>query len=343
MGGSFRRHGTACAAVIALAILCVSVTSTNARPATKIKPRKMDETTLSLRSPILDMHLPLEVPVRSSTNRLARVEPPAGARFFTINQVLAKQAGLPARRLAAAVVADDLASDAASPNPVLPPVSDEPFGLFAFRAPEGALWTKWRALSTRLSGEADALARCRADVATCSPATLQFLAVVSGAATHEGRARIAMVNHAVNASVRYTADFAQHGVADRWSAPIETFASGRGDCEDYAIAKFVALREAGMAATDLRLLLVRDLVSRQDHAVLAARQDGHWLVLDNRWDGLSGSAATARFMPLFALDDDGVKLFAAPYAVRPVHESEADITPASDDATIGGAMLTTLL
>jgi predicted transglutaminase-like cysteine proteinase len=340
MGGSFRRNGTACAAVIALAILCVSTSSIAAKSATKVKPRKVDETALSLRSPILDMHLPLDVPARSSTNRLVPVEPPAVARFFTINQVLAKQAGLPARRLAAAGGADDVASDAASPNPVPPPVSDEPFGLFAFRAPEGALWTKWRSLSTRLSVDGEALAHCRADLATCPPAALHFLAVVSGAAIQEGRARIAMVNHAVNASVRYTADVAQHGVADRWSAPIETFASGRGDCEDYAIAKFVALREAGMAATDLRLLLVRDLVSQQDHAVLAARQDGHWLFLDNRWDDLSGLPATTRFMPLFALDDDGVKLFAAPYALRPVHESEADIAPAGDDVTIGGAMLT---
>ena len=43
----------------------------------------------------------------------------------------------------------------------------------------------------------------------------------------------------------------------------------RGDCEDYAIAKYVALREAGVARENLQLVLVRDRAVRQDHAVLA--------------------------------------------------------------------------
>ena len=39
---------------------------------------------------------------------------------------------------------------------------------------------------------------------------------------------------------------AQWGVPDRWSPPLETLATGRGDCEDYAIAKYVALTAAGI-------------------------------------------------------------------------------------------------
>ena len=45
-----------------------------------------------------------------------------------------------------------------------------------------------------------------------------------------------------------SSDFTQHGEADRWSAPLATFATAKGDCEDYAIAKYVALREAGFPA-----------------------------------------------------------------------------------------------
>ena len=53
------------------------------------------------------------------------------------------------------------------------------------------------------------------------------------------------------------------------------------DCEDYAIAKYVALREAGVEAADLRFLLVRDRLAG-DHAVLGVRYEGRWLILDNR-------------------------------------------------------------
>ena len=77
-------------------------------------------------------------------------------------------------------------------------------------------------------------------------------------------------------------DLAQWGVIDHWSAPLETFTIGRGDCEDYAIAKYVALIQAGVAAEDVRLIIVRDLDVGEDHAVVAAHLDGDWVILDNR-------------------------------------------------------------
>jgi hypothetical protein len=55
-------------------------------------------------------------------------------------------------------------------------------------------------------------------------------------------------------------DLAQYGEIDVWSSPLVTFANGAGDCEDYAIAKFVALRLAGIAPEDLRIVVMRDTV-----------------------------------------------------------------------------------
>ena len=42
-------------------------------------------------------------------------------------------------------------------------------------------------------------------------------------------------------------------------APLETFTTGRGDCEDYTIAKYVALRAAGIAQEDVKLIVVSDI------------------------------------------------------------------------------------
>ena len=344
MVGLFSPRGVLRVLVIMLAIAGALVSTAAAKP----KAKRPAEATVSLRSPLLDMQLTSEVAARPAPFRLDAVNVPTGARFFTINQVLAKHDGLarkdlaPQPRLASAVIGE-VASDAPTAMPALPPVSDEPFGLFAFRAPEGALWVKWRALETALRADAEAIALCRADAEACSGPAARLVSIVDKAQARDGRSRIAGVNAAVNAAVRYTSDYARHGVADHWSAPLATLANGQGDCEDYAIAKFVALREAGVAAADLRLLLVRDLMSRQDHAVLAARHEGRWLVMDNRWDALMEPAALARFRPLFSLDDDGVKLFAAPYAARPLHESETDIAPAGDDAPIGGGTLMLVL
>ena len=74
-------------------------------------------------------------------------------------------------------------------------------------------------------------------------------------------------------------DLAQYGEIDVWTSPLVTFDRGAGDCEDYAIAKFIALRQAGIAADDLRIVIMRDTIRGEDHAVAAARLDGHWLML----------------------------------------------------------------
>ncbi len=268
---------------------------------------------------------PISLPTASS-------QWPAPARFFTINQVLAKHQQVTSKSPAIHLAAIDpkILSDA-SPAPSPPVRSAEPFGLFTFRAPDGLLWTKWRGVEADIQAEAPTLARCRAESSHCTPAAGRFVAIIKQAEARQGRAKFELVNERINAAIHYMTDMAQWGVADLWSAPLGTnnkgsFDTGFGDCEDYAIAKYVALREAGVSANDLRLLLVRDNSVRLDHAVLVARQDGHWFILDNRWTRLIEDTEAKQFMPLFAVDEHGVKLFAAPYAVRqPTNSNTANI------------------
>ncbi|WP_444769000.1 transglutaminase-like cysteine peptidase [Rhodopseudomonas sp. NSM] len=265
-------------------------------------------------------------------------------RFFTINAVLAKHDGL--RRSASGPVelaSTDPAARAgiASDAPALPAIAaptDEPFGLMTFRAPEGVLWTKWRGVKAAMDADAGAVVRCNTDDARCSPSERRFVALMRSARdAGDARARAELVNRAVNQAIRYVNDDRQHGVADRWTSPLQTLRSGIGDCEDYAIAKYALLRAAGAGEADLKLVLVRDLAVRQDHAVLAVRLDGRWLVLDNRRATLMEGRDLQSFMPLFAIDHRGVSLFAAPYAERPHHESESDMAPAADIEVAGGS------
>jgi predicted transglutaminase-like cysteine proteinase len=249
------------------------------------------------------------------------------ARYFTINEVLAKREAqrAPASSLQFASTTTTTMTDAPRPGRHSLP-SSEPFGLSTFRAPEGLLWFKWRGIEQQLQVEAKVIELCRADANACPVEAQRFLAFVESAQARDGRARIEVVNRAINSAIRYTSDYAQHGVADLWTAPLATLAAGRGDCEDYAIAKYVMLRAAGIPAHDLRLLLVRDRLVRQDHAVLAVRDNGRWLILDNRHLLLVETSGVQHFTPLFAIDRNGVSLFAAPYVVRP--------TPAIEPATV---------
>jgi len=80
------------------------------------------------------------------------------------------------------------------------------------------------------------------------------------AKAREGRARLGEINRAINLAIRPMSDLAQYGAIDVWSSPLVTFANGAGDCEDYAIAKFAALRHAGISPDDLRIVIMRDTI-----------------------------------------------------------------------------------
>jgi transglutaminase-like cysteine proteinase BTLCP len=83
----------------------------------------------------------------------------------------------------------------------------------------------------------------------------------------------------------------------------------RCDCEDYAIAKYVALTEAGIAADDVKLVIVRNTAAREDHAVTAVRLDDDWITLDNRWLTPINDVDMPQAVPLFVLDQAGARKF----------------------------------
>ncbi|MEO6114245.1 MAG: transglutaminase-like cysteine peptidase [Sphingomicrobium sp.] len=115
---------------------------------------------------------------------------------------------------------------------------------------------------------------------------------------HSVIAKVEAVNAYVNARVRFVDDSVQFGVGDRWMAPSETLGRGRGDCEDYAIAKRALLRVAGVADNDLYLVVLKDLTRRADHAVLVVRAAGRFLVLDNGTDRIVDSATVRDYRPI---------------------------------------------
>ena len=198
--------------------------------------------------------------------------------------------------------------------PAISPVptghASEPFGLESIPIAGGEIEAKWRNVERNIRADLEVLTHCRERTEGCPPAAQRFLAIIDEGRARNGRARIGVINRAVNLAIRPVSDFAQWGVPDHWSSPLETFSTGRGDCEDYAIAKYIALLEAGVAEEDVKLILEQDLATDQGHAVVAVRLNGDWLMLDNRWFPLARDVESRRVIPLFALDHQGIQQFA---------------------------------
>lgn len=194
-------------------------------------------------------------------------------------------------------------------SPRTAPLPSEPFSSATMPWFSGDVFDKWQNVEAQVRAESDVLARCREAMTDCPPAAQKFLAIVGAGRAQTGRARIGTINRAINMAIQPMSDLKQWGVADHWSAPLETFTTGHGDCEDYAIAKFVALIAAGMAPEDVKLVVVHDKISDDGHAVAAARVDGRWLVLDNRWLALAEDSEMHRMTPLFVIDHTGVRTY----------------------------------
>lgn len=155
-------------------------------------------------------------------------------------------------------------------------------------------------------------------------------------------AKLEAVNSYVNGRVRFIDDRIQFGVADRWMAPTETLSRGRGDCEDYALAKRAMLRAAGVPDRDLYLVVLKDLSRRADHAVLVVRAAGRFLVLDNGTNRIVDSADVADYKPVITFAADGRTythgyrrdlppvIYASNSIAAPVVLAEARFEPALD-------------
>lgn len=115
--------------------------------------------------------------------------------------------------------------------------------------------------------------------------------------------RLDTINRYVNQRVAFVNDIQQYGVSDQWVAAGETLRRGRGDCEDYAIAKLQMLRRAGFAEKDLYLVILRDVARRADHAVLVVRAEGRMLVLDNGTSRIVDSAMIADYRPILTFSE----------------------------------------
>ena len=232
------------------------------------------------------------------------------ARHLTSRLILENKSGNPALPQLASLTPRPTGQD----DDALPLA--EPFDRPARTAPPGEMVAKWTELQSRILADERTIATCNSVNSPCPKAARRFLSIVELGRQRHGRARLGWINRAVNLAIRPMSDWAQYGYADFWASPLQTLTSRAGDCEDYAIIKYVALRQLGIAIDNLRLLIVRDNARQTEHAIVAVRYEQQWLILDNRTFTMLNAEQSRHYYPLFVLDYRGTRTFATVAARR---------------------------
>ena len=109
------------------------------------------------------------------------------------------------------------------------------------------------------------------------------------------------VNFFINQN-RYSPDLADSGFDRNWQAPWDFIASGFGDCEEYAMAKFFTLQAMGIPTRKMRLVFVLVDQEKTPHLVLSYQGDDKSapLILDNLTDVIYGGGQRTDLLPVFS-------------------------------------------
>jgi predicted transglutaminase-like cysteine proteinase len=95
-----------------------------------------------------------------------------------------------------------------------------------------------------------------------------------------------------------------------WATPEEFVRNKGGDCEDYAVVKYMTLRRFRVPAENMWLLLVYDRNRKDYHAVLAVNTGERLFMLDNlsrpSYLLVPSPVFLKSFTPLFAVNEKGV-------------------------------------
>lgn len=110
---------------------------------------------------------------------------------------------------------------------------------------------------------------------------------------------------AVNAFMnraKYITDPVNWGKKDYWESPIE-FMAKFGDCEDYAITKYMSLKRLGFKDAQMRIVAVKDLNLKVGHAVLVVYLDGKIWLLDNQIKQMVEAKSVRHYQPVFSINE----------------------------------------
>ncbi|MDY0871639.1 transglutaminase-like cysteine peptidase [Dongia rigui] len=167
------------------------------------------------------------------------------------------------------------------------------FGSQEFQGPDLGKFPKWVSMLSRWRKGACEAPDC---------AVAAWDAITASLLGKDRAAQLRTVNAAFNQR-RYVGDARNWGRDDYWETPYE-FLARNGDCEDYAIAKFMALKAAGVPSSEMRIVAVRNMaLGGEGHAVLVVYDGGTAYLLDNQIKDVVPADLVTAYQPVYSIND----------------------------------------
>jgi len=128
---------------------------------------------------------------------------------------------------------------------------------------------------------------------------MKYLAKMKAKKLSQGKL-VQAINKRMN-KAKYITDNNNWGKKDYWATPGE-FMAKFGDCEDYAIIKYLSLRMLGFKEDQLRVVAVKDMNLKVGHAVLIVFIKGKAYLLDNQIKQVVKASSVRHYQPVFSIN-----------------------------------------
>jgi len=175
-------------------------------------------------------------------------------------------------------------------------------GSFEFKVEHHHYANNWRSVQGRIKRETAIYTDCEKSSKRCPPGLRRWRQQLKKLKTKPLKTKLEGVNELVNGLARYTDDRTSFGKLDYWASPMELI-RGRGDCEDFAIAKFFSLREFGFSKDQIRIAVVKDTQRGVLHAVVSVNIGHTTYILDSLRNEVLDQTYFMRYTPVQSFNE----------------------------------------
>ena len=175
------------------------------------------------------------------------------------------------------------------------------FGAKQTKVKKSKSFTRWDTLLKRYAKQEARLEKGRGRINEKAGSKL-WLELIDSLQGLDQVTQIQKVNSYFNA-LTYQSDAKNYDTEDYWATPYQFLSRAKGDCEDFAAAKYFALRELGFDASQLRLVVGFDRARGGAHTVTLAVVNGQAVMLDIGDDAVVEVANVTEFDPLYSVTE----------------------------------------
>ena len=154
------------------------------------------------------------------------------------------------------------------------------FGSLELKADEVHGGKQWNHVLRRIAGERSVYHNCDDNLSGCPTKVRAWRSSIRSMDQLSGWNLLAAVNSRINTLVKFRNDIDNYGQVDHWASPVEAL-TGQGDCEDFAILKYISLLELGISDEQMRIVVVKDVRRGTGHAILSVAIGDQTYILDN--------------------------------------------------------------